>query len=240
MPPKKKARVPSRAASTPSSEGQLKVAPTPVSGTTPKKSEAADVLQDPWTDEQETSLFKGMIRWIPTGMHKHFRMIAISQQLRNHGYTSQQDSHTKIPGIWEKLGTLYNLEALDERDNSLAEEDAEEEGEPAKAAYFPFELPEEDYGDLMFDRRLAPDGSSSPSSMQETQTPAQKRKAKSEASTTGARRASTIEDTEEGISPFLSGSSSGKEDDTDFATSKGNAEVKGSKDKIHAAPMNIL
>lgn len=48
-------------------------------------------------------------------MHKHFRMIAISENLRNHGYTSPQDDHTRIPGIWKKLDNLYNLEALDER-----------------------------------------------------------------------------------------------------------------------------
>ncbi len=85
------------------------------------------------------------------------------------------------------------------QDNSLGEEDTEEDGEPAKAAYFPFELPEDEFGDMMFERRLAPDGSSSPSSLHETQTPAQKRKAKSEASKTKARRASTVEDTEEGM-----------------------------------------
>lgn len=48
-------------------------------------------------------------------MHKHFRMIAISEHLRNHGYTSPSDDHTRIPHIWAKLKTLYNLEALDER-----------------------------------------------------------------------------------------------------------------------------
>ena len=48
-------------------------------------------------------------------MHKHFRMIAISENLRNHGYTSARDDHTRIPGIWKKLNGLYNLEALDER-----------------------------------------------------------------------------------------------------------------------------
>lgn len=48
-------------------------------------------------------------------MHKHFRMIAISENLRNHGYTAAKDDHTRIPGIWEKLKGLYNLEALDER-----------------------------------------------------------------------------------------------------------------------------
>ena len=50
-----------------------------------------------------------------SGMHKHFRMIAISENLRNHGYTAAKDDHTRIPGIWEKLKGLYNLEALDER-----------------------------------------------------------------------------------------------------------------------------
>ena len=48
-------------------------------------------------------------------MHKHFRMVALSQHLRNNGYTSPADDHTRIPGVWEKLRSLYNLESLDER-----------------------------------------------------------------------------------------------------------------------------
>jgi len=40
-------------------------------------------------------------------------MIAISQHLRNYGFTTDQDAHTRPPGIWKKLRTLYNLEALD-------------------------------------------------------------------------------------------------------------------------------
>ena len=50
-----------------------------------------------------------------SGMHKHFRMIALSQHLRNHGFNPAKEPHTRIPGIWKKLGSLYNLEALDER-----------------------------------------------------------------------------------------------------------------------------
>lgn len=55
------------------------------------------------------------------GMHKHFRMIALSEHLRNHGYngySSPPNTHTKIPGIWKKLGSLYNLEVLDFRVSS--------------------------------------------------------------------------------------------------------------------------
>ena len=47
------------------------------------------------------------------GMHKHFRMIAISENLRGHGYPPPQDFHTRPPGIWKKLSKLYNLDALD-------------------------------------------------------------------------------------------------------------------------------
>lgn len=47
------------------------------------------------------------------GIHKHFRMLAISEHLKSQGYAT--DDHTRIPGIWKKLGTLYNLPALDER-----------------------------------------------------------------------------------------------------------------------------
>ena len=135
MPPTRKVRQPSRAASTPAGDAveQVEETPTPMKASLGKER----VLSDAWTDEQETSLFKSMIRWKPVGsfskynrssrllgrlhsqslpgMHKHFRMISISENLRNHGYFSPQNAHTRIPGIWEKLGSLYNLETLDAR-----------------------------------------------------------------------------------------------------------------------------
>lgn len=66
MPPKRKAPRPSRAASTPSGdavEQEAEGSRTPSNLKTTK-----DALpSDRWTDEQETSLFKGMIRWKPVG-----------------------------------------------------------------------------------------------------------------------------------------------------------------------------
>ena len=42
------------------------VVDTPETEVTLKKAEY-DPLRDPWTDEQEISLFKGVIRWKPAG-----------------------------------------------------------------------------------------------------------------------------------------------------------------------------
>ena len=58
--------MPSRAASTPSGEVIEQTAdeiPTPVKNDTIDTS----FLPDAWTDEQETSLFKGVVRWKPVG-----------------------------------------------------------------------------------------------------------------------------------------------------------------------------
>lgn len=88
-------------------------------------------------------------------MHKHFRMIAVSEFLKSQGYAE----HTRIPGIWKKLNTLYNLPGLDERDDSVL--DVEDADSATEERYCPFELPEE-YGEMMFARRLATEASESP------------------------------------------------------------------------------
>jgi hypothetical protein len=67
MPPKKKAKT-AAAVSTPTADEDAMVIDTPQ----PQKAEepqkpAYDILKDPWTDEQETSLFKGIIKWKPAG-----------------------------------------------------------------------------------------------------------------------------------------------------------------------------
>ncbi|KAK3176544.1 hypothetical protein OEA41_007867 [Lepraria neglecta] len=156
MPPKKKAPRAARHDSTPSGDAAEQATddvPTPAEVEPAKEGVA---MSDAWTDEQETSLYKGMIRWKPVGMHKHFRMISISENLRNHGYNgyaTQKYSHTRIPGIWEKLGTLYNLEALDIREDAMGE------------SFYLFSLPDDEYWDMKFAKRINPEGSQSPPSM---------------------------------------------------------------------------
>lgn len=77
------------------------------------------------------------------------------------GVINPNDEHTKIPGIWEKLASLYNLPILDEREDSIMNDLPDENGELVET-YCPFSLPEDEYGAKMFARRLDPDGSRSP------------------------------------------------------------------------------
>lgn len=42
-------------------------------------------------------------------------MLAIHDYMKSQGYAPPTEEHTRIPGIWKKLMTLYNLEGLDER-----------------------------------------------------------------------------------------------------------------------------
>ena len=67
MPPKKKAPRAARHDSTPSGDAAEQATddvPTPAE-VEPAKEDVA--MSDAWTDEQETSLYKGMIRWKPVG-----------------------------------------------------------------------------------------------------------------------------------------------------------------------------
>ncbi|KKK12688.1 hypothetical protein P175DRAFT_0474211 [Aspergillus ochraceoroseus IBT 24754] len=156
MPPRKKPKLTAQA------ENAQSPVHTPMGDNAPQRTPSYDPVADPWTDEQETALLKGIIKWKPVGMHKHFRMVAISEFMKSQGYAPSHAEHTRIPGIWKKLGTLYNLPALDEREDSLIT-DASDDVEAPKDIYCPFELPEDEYGEMMFERRLAMEGSPSPS-----------------------------------------------------------------------------
>ena len=94
-------------------------------------------------------------------MHKHFRMIAIHNYMVGQGVVSSEDEHTSIPGLWTKLGSLYNLPILDEREDSILQSSSDENGSPGEL-YCPYELPDNEYGALKFQKRINPDGSKSP------------------------------------------------------------------------------
>lgn len=175
MPPRKKAKA--SAASTPLGDGQPG---------TPQASAALsqdEVLNDPWEDEQEIQLLKSMMKWKPTGnhplgdlneyspdiagLHKHFRMISIHNDMTSHGFASEKAPHTRIPGIWKKLDQLYDLETLDARENEFIFGESADSTDGNDAPPTPdFELPEDEFGEMMWHSRFrdseSPDVSSPP------------------------------------------------------------------------------
>jgi DASH complex subunit ASK1 len=86
-------------------------------------------------------------------MHKHFRMIAISEHLRNHGFDPDYFTHTRIPGIWDKLRSYYNMEAIDERENTIDYIDDEN----FDRRFLDFDLPWVEYGEEILKRAMEGD-----------------------------------------------------------------------------------
>jgi MRG-binding protein len=136
--------------------------------------DAPEIGQSRWTDDQESALLQAIIRWKPVGMHKHFRMIAIREHLLNRGIIRPDDAHTTTAGVWAKLGTLFDLARLDEREDSIV--DGLDEDSETLSYWRDFELPRDDFEELMWQKRLAPEGASSPAT---------------------SRRESTVADTDE-------------------------------------------
>ncbi|KAJ5561607.1 Chromatin modification-related protein EAF7 [Penicillium sp. DV-2018c] len=182
MPPKKKTKR-THSPTPPDDTAVPSSANTPLSDSAEKPNTDYDLISDPWTDEQETALLKAIIKWKPVGLHKHFRMLAISEYLKSQGYAPSTAEHMRIPGIWKKLRSLYNLEALDEREDSIIT-DVNEDEDGQSEMYCPFELPYDEYGDMMFERRLA---------MEESLSPVTSRASRAG----GSRRGSTVADTDE-------------------------------------------
>jgi MRG-binding protein len=92
-------------------------------------------------------------------------MISIHNEMRSHGFATDDAPHTRIPGVWKKLSTLYDLDTLDAREDEFAFSEDADPLDPEEAASLPeFELPENDFGDLMWQRRFHRDASSAASS----------------------------------------------------------------------------
>lgn len=118
-------------------------------------------------------------------------MLQIRQYLLENRYIHPKAAHTSIPGLWRKLNTLYDLEALDEREdarqlsdasesasNSASDSDAGEDDVYSladnKIHKAPFALPSDDemIEDLAWKRRFPSekerrDGSESPAVLPE-------------------------------------------------------------------------
>jgi len=130
------------------------------------------------------------MKWKPVGMHKHFRMLSIRKYLLMEGVIAPEDHHASIQGIWQKLGSLYDLATLDEREDSVINGVNGDEDDGSEH-YTIFTLPSDEYGERMFERRLEPEGTDSPA-MQ------------------FSRRGSTIADTDEPRSSPVSARGSGR------------------------------
>ncbi|CBX99241.1 hypothetical protein IAQ61_000645 [Plenodomus lingam] len=154
----------------PRKRAKASAASTPLADAQPQDEGAAqsqDDVQplDPWADEQETQLFKSMMKWKPTGLHKHFRMISIHIDMRSHGYATEDAPHTRIPGIWKKLHQLYDLDTLDAREIEFAFSDDPDPADPEEAGAIPdFELPEDEFGEMMWHKRFHREDSAAVSS----------------------------------------------------------------------------
>lgn len=91
MPPRKKAKP---APSSPITDENSMAIDTPAPR--PTKAKAAvpppyDILKDPWTDEQESSLFKGLMKWKPNGQYSSKRLFATLLTIPRNAQTLPHD-----------------------------------------------------------------------------------------------------------------------------------------------------
>lgn len=138
--------------------------PTGTTTTTTTTTEMSSGALDParWTTSQELCLLQALTHYKPVGIHKHFRMLSIMNALQTSGTIPQPiTDHPHVStaeGVWKKLGSLYDLAALDEReDASFADVVAGEEGDEKTTEYWrEFDLGG-DFERDMWERRLAED-----------------------------------------------------------------------------------
>lgn len=130
------------------------------------------------------------------GMHKHFRMLAIAEYMRSHGYDPAIYTHLRIPGLWKKLNEFFNMPMIDDRENTM-----DVIQDPTYDDQFkPFDLPWDEYGELIMQRAVADPNNEGPSSPAELlKSPASSKKRRRGEPAGGHHpktRSSTVEDSE--------------------------------------------
>ncbi|KNG49937.1 ct20 family protein [Stemphylium lycopersici] len=85
--------------------------------------------------------------------------------MRSHGFAGDDAPHTRIPGVWKKLAQWYDLDALDTRENEFAFSEDPDPLDPEDAVNLPeFELPEDEFGEMMWQKRFHREHSAAASS----------------------------------------------------------------------------
>ncbi|KAG5437548.1 hypothetical protein PCANB_000976 [Pneumocystis canis] len=107
-----------------------------------------------WTVDEEIALLRAICKYRPVGIHKHFRIISIMQEMSSFSIRSSD--------IWEKLKTLYDLELLDEISERFrsGKNDLGEEYTLQGSYFTEFLLPWEEYGEIMEEHRRASNSTS--------------------------------------------------------------------------------
>ena len=95
-----------------------------------------DVPQPPWTYDLEIALFKAIVTYRPIGIHRSLRLVTILNAVNSQIPSS--DSPLTLQDIKSKLGELYNMEGLEEQEES--EDTTEEDPKQTQTEFeFPFE-----------------------------------------------------------------------------------------------------
>jgi MRG-binding protein len=95
-----------------------------------------DVPQPPWTYDLEITLFKAIVTYRPIGIHRSLRLVTILNAVNSQIPSS--DTPLTLQDIKSKLNELYNMEGLEEQEES--EDTTEEDLKPTQTEFeFPFQ-----------------------------------------------------------------------------------------------------
>jgi len=75
-----------------------------------------DVPQPPWTYDLEIALFRAIVSYRPIGLHKSFHLLSILNAVNSQIPTS--DPLLTLPDIKAKLDSLYNMDGIEEAEES--------------------------------------------------------------------------------------------------------------------------